>query len=89
MSIFCPDSRVDDAKTSDLLNILHTQEVLDKGLVQAHNFLNSNVELKYASIHSFSKEKDHYNDLILVLKEREVWRISADNENAPYGMKKT
>ena len=63
---------------------------MDKGFDKAHNLLDSNEELKYASLHSFSQEEAHKNDLILVLQGREVWRISAaPTEDNPYGMKKT
>ena len=44
LSIFCPDLRY----------ILHMQEVIDRGFLLAHNFLDENEELKQASLHSLS-----------------------------------
>ena len=44
-----------------------------------------------AQVHSFSQEVDHFNELILVVGNRDVWRVEADPhaENGTYGIKRT
>ena len=42
-------------------------------------------------MHSFSQEVDHFNELILVVQNRDVWRVEADPHagNGTYGIKRT
>ena len=76
LGVFCPG----------LEYLMHTQQVIDQTFVLSTNFLDTNEELRGATIYSLSHETDYDQDLILLLEGSEVWRVSATVD--PFGNKR-